>query len=138
MFGTKMVRIYKRIAFVINEKSPRVIALRGRENKFRIGLRTILRIERINPERIRVSQPPFILTPDTAWERMKSETLLKTVFRRIDFIKKAYQSTPCVSIFIICSKVCCYVVTYFLPKFKPVKQDLKTNYFNCIIGRLNG
>jgi len=84
-FGTKMVRIYKRIALVIKEKNPRVTALRGRENRFKTGLSTILRTARTNPETITVSQPPRIFTPDMAWERMKSEAALKTVFLRIPF-----------------------------------------------------
>ena len=54
IFGTKTVRTYKRIALVIKEKSPRVTALRGRENKFKIGLSIMLRNDRTNPEKRRV------------------------------------------------------------------------------------
>lgn len=54
MFGTKIVSTYKRIAFVIKEKSPSVTALRGRENKFKTGFRIILRNESTNPEKRRV------------------------------------------------------------------------------------
>ncbi len=52
--GAKIVKRYKRMAFVIKEKSPRVIIFKGREKMFIIGFTIILRIVRIMPAAIKV------------------------------------------------------------------------------------
>lgn len=80
--------MYRRIAFVMKEKSPRVTMLRGSENKFKTGLSTIFRNESTNPEKRRVWKPPCILTPVTTWERIKREIALNTVFLTIPFTLK--------------------------------------------------
>lgn len=63
ILGTKIVRIYKRIAFVIKENNPRVIIFRGRENMFKTGFRIMFNIVKINPETIIAWNPPEIFTP---------------------------------------------------------------------------
>ncbi len=87
--GTKTVRTYRRIAFEKNEKSPRVTIFKGREKMFRIGLKTLNKIERIRPAMTKVLIPPPIFTPAKSSEIIKSEIALKTVSRIIVFIKRA-------------------------------------------------
>ena len=87
-FGTKTVKIYKRIAFERKEKNPSVTTFKGSENKLRIGFKIINKNDRIKPEKRRVVIPPLILTPDKTWERTNRAIALKIVFLKIVFISK--------------------------------------------------
>lgn len=79
------------MAFIKKEKRPIVTKLRGNDIKFNSGLTTRNNNDNTNPPIIKVINPPETFNPEIAWDRIKSERALNSVFLSKDFINYKYK-----------------------------------------------
>lgn len=85
-----MVSTYNIIAFITNEKAPKVMRLRGSVIMCKIGRRKIVKRDNIKPPKTRIAKPPDMENPLNSEGSTDKASAFIAIFLTSVFIKDGY------------------------------------------------